>query len=335
MVVGRMLRLAASSRTAGTTSQQSPISGAKALVGLVLLFGLFRLLPHEMTNKWLAWAQTPEGMRNMWVGFLSVVAAVSLIKAVLDSFFDGSVWKRLRFQPNPKTRPHHAGALIWLHGVGDSGAGFQWLRCELTALGVKQVKVVLPDGPMRALQAAGGRKKRAWFGLESMPVSLEEPDDMCGDGLASSVAHVHELIDAQIADGLLAERIIVGGFSQGAAAAAWAAAECKHKLGGVVLWSGYAPRAQALERALRSSKSARGVPFIACHGDSDDKVKPECGAQLAATLEAAGVLLHTRTVFEGLKHGCTREQIDQLAALVREVVPISESAKPNAAKKQD
>ena len=173
MVVGRMLRLAASSRTAGTTSQQSPISGAKALVGLVLLFGLFRLLPHEMTNKWLAWAQTPEGMRNMWVGFLSVVAAVSLIKAVLDSFFDGSVWKRLRFQPNPKTRPHHAGALIWLHGVGDSGAGFQWLRCELTALGVKQVKVVLPDGPMRALQAAGGRKKRAWFGLESMPVSLE------------------------------------------------------------------------------------------------------------------------------------------------------------------
>ena len=102
-----------------------------------------------------------------------------------------------------------------------------------------------------------------------------------------------------------------------------------------MLWSGYAPRAQALERALRSSKSARGVPFIACHGDSDDKVKPECGAQLAATLEAAGVLLHTRTVFEGLKHGCTREQIDQLAALVREVVPISESAKPNAAKKQD
>tara|TARA_B100000795_G_scaffold89100_2_gene64843 strand:- start:1538 stop:1858 length:321 start_codon:yes stop_codon:yes gene_type:complete len=106
-----------------------------------------------------------------------------------------------------------------------------------------------------------------------------------------------------------------------------------------VLWSGYAPRAQALERALRSSKSARGVPFIACHGDSDDKVKPECGAQLVATLEAAGVLVHTKKVFEGLKHGCTREQIDQLAALVREVVPGDGAgkgaAKSNATKKRD
>jgi hypothetical protein len=127
-----------------------------------------------------------------------------------------------------------------------------------------------------------------------------------------------------------------------------------------VLWSGYAPRAQALERAprsspispiylpyisrispvylsyisptspvclqaleqaLRSSKSARGVPFVACHGDADDKVKPECGARLVATLRAAGVLVHAHKVFEGLKHGCTREQIEQLAALLRQVAP--------------
>jgi len=112
-------------------------------------------------------------MQLSWVGLLSVVAAVSLAKAVLDHIFGGSVWKWLRFQPNPKTRPHHAGALIWLHGVGDSGAGFEWLRKEFTDLGVAQVKVVLPDGQMRALQAAGGGKKRAWFGLKSMPVSLE------------------------------------------------------------------------------------------------------------------------------------------------------------------
>ena len=81
------------------------------------------------------------------------------------------------------------------------------------------------------------------------------------------------------------------------------------------------------------------MPFIACHGDSDDKVKPECGAQLVATLEAAGVLVHTKKVFEGLKHGCTRQQIDQLAALVREVVPGDgagkDAAKSNATKKRD
>jgi hypothetical protein len=180
MVVGRVLRLA-SGRAAGTTSQRDPLTGTKAIVGLILLYGLFGLLPEEMTERWLGWARGlqpawvggPRGMQLAWVGLLSVVAAVSLAKAVLDHIFGGSVWKWLRFQPNPKTRPHHAGALIWLHGVGDSGAGFEWLRKEFTDLGVAQVKVVLPDGQMRALQAAGGGKKRAWFGLKSMPVSLE------------------------------------------------------------------------------------------------------------------------------------------------------------------
>lgn len=320
-----MLRL----RAAGATSQRDPLTGSKAIVGLILLCGLFGLLPEEMTNTWLSWAEGlqplwvggPRGLQLAWIGALSAVAAVSLAKAVLDHIFGGSLWKWLRFQPNPTTRSHHTGALIWLHGVGDSGAGFEWLRKELAELGVSQVKVVLPDAPMRALQAAGGGKKRAWFGLQSMPVSLEEPDDMCNDGLAPSVAHVHGLIDAQIASGVAAERVLVGGFSQGAALAAWAAAECTLKLGGVVLWSGYAPRAQALEQALRSSKSARGVPFVACHGDADDKVKPECGARLVATLRAAGVLVHAHKVFEGLKHGCTREQIEQLAALLRQVAP--------------
>ena len=175
-----MLRL----RAAGATSQRDPLTGSKAIVGLILLCGLFGLLPEEMTNAWLSWAEGlqplwvggPRGLQLAWIGALSAVAAVSLAKAVLDHIFGGSLWKWLRFQPNPTTRSHHTGALIWLHGVGDSGAGFEWLRKELAELGVSQVKVVLPDAPMRALQAAGGGKKRAWFGLQSMPVSLEVSD---------------------------------------------------------------------------------------------------------------------------------------------------------------
>ena len=180
MVVGRILRL----RAAGAASQRDPLTGTKAIVGLILLYGLFGLLPEEMTNKWLSWAEGlqplwvggPRGLQLAWIGFLSAVAAVSLAKAVLDHIFGGSLWKWLRFHPNPTTRKHHTGALIWLHGVGDSGAGFEWLRKEFAELGVSQVKVVLPDAPMRALQAAGGGKKRAWFGLKSMPVSLEVSD---------------------------------------------------------------------------------------------------------------------------------------------------------------
>ena len=48
---------------------------------------------------------------------------------------------------------------------------------------------------------------------------LEEPDDEAR--LEASVAAVHALVELQIADGIAPSRIIVGGFSQGAAVAAW------------------------------------------------------------------------------------------------------------------
>ena len=40
--------------------------------------------------------------------------------------------KRLFFNNMPKTRSHHTAAVIWLHGTGDAGAGFAFLKkaCE-------------------------------------------------------------------------------------------------------------------------------------------------------------------------------------------------------------
>ena len=68
------------------------------------------------------------------------------------------------------------------------------------------------------------------------------------------------------------------------------------------------------------------------------QVKPECGAQLAATLAAAGVLVRSRQVIAGLKHGCTPEQLEQLAELLRAVVPPKQgggAGRTGAAKKLD
>ena len=202
-----------------------------------------------------------------------------------------------------------------------------------------RVKIVLPDAPMRELAAANGSRKRAWFDLAKMPVTLEEPDDPAG--LDEAVASVLQLVEAQIADGIPPERLVLGGFSQGAALAAWVAAKCPHKLGGVVLWSGYCPRAKELPAKLRSSPNGKNVPFIWAHGENDTKVLPACGNQLISSLVEAGVTIRSRSTYAGLDHGCTRDSIAKLAGLLQEVAPLEglaamkEVTKKGARKKED
>jgi dienelactone hydrolase len=100
------------------------------------------------------------------------------------------------------------------------------------------------------------------------------------------------------------ERIVVGGFSQGACVAAWAVSRCAHKLGGCALWSGYVgDKAVELTAALRASRNV-ATRFTYGHGSVDPTVLPECGEVFVAALEQAGVGVDAR-VFEGVKHGCS------------------------------
>jgi dienelactone hydrolase len=60
----------------------------------------------------------------------------------------------------------------------------------------------------------------AWCDVyEPWPLTTKPRDDT--KGLEASVEDIHEIIDKLVSDGIPSERIIVGGFSQGAATATW------------------------------------------------------------------------------------------------------------------
>ena len=319
MVLGRLLLR--SGATGGGGSVHDPVAAIKALAITAALYALQRHFDPEgeKAKEWMTYASTPEARVPLALFIVFIVVVVNVLGNT------NAIWRKLFFVSNPKTkRGVHRGCLIWLHGIGDRGYGFQWLRRELSAKEqdhvAHRVKIVLPDAPERVLKAASGSRKRAWFDLAKMPVTPEEPSDP--DGLDEAISSVLELVEAQIADGLPAERIVLGGFSQGAALAAWAAARCPHKLGGVVLWSGYCPRAAELATKLRASPNGKGVPFVWAHGDQDSKILPACGDQLAEALKAAGVSLKSRSSYAGPGHGCTRDSLDKLGSLLAEVAPL-------------
>lgn len=105
--------------------------------------------------------------------------------------------------------------ILWLHGLGDSGAGWSHLKRELS-LG-DRVRYLHPDAPTSPVTCNGGYRMTSWMDLDTIPVSLSLPDDE--EGLKASSAIIHALLDKEVAAGTPSTDIVVGGFSQGAAMA--------------------------------------------------------------------------------------------------------------------
>jgi len=264
------------------------------------------------TKPWFKWAISPEG-------YIYVAPCVTM------ALFVWTVWvfwrdlKRLAFKGMGPTLPHHRGAVLWLHGTGDSGSGFGFLR-NMVSKEFAHVKWVLPDGPVLRLTAAYDGKKRAWFDIKTFPIRVSgdysltsEPQDI--ERLDKSIAFVHELLRNEIAQGVQADKIVLGGFSQGAALALWAAARFDEKLAGVVDWSGYAVNADELASVLHDSIN-RDTPHLCCHGSIDDKILPACGQKVCDVMREARVPV-TQKVYKGMNHACCPEQIDDLKLFLR------------------
>lgn len=301
-----------------------PMAAMKAGALTLVFYYVLTSIPEERKIKWIHWLQEDPNAPFMVAGL-----ALGFMLFYVLFVFRTMLWSRATFRSFPRVvRGQHTGCVLWLHGVGDNGAGFGWLRDELsTPQG--HVTVALPDAPRRPIKAAEGQKIRAWFDISKLPVTLDEPHNEAA--LLLAVAQVHMWIDQQAALGIPPSRLVLGGFSQGAALAAWAAATCKHRLAAVVLWSGYAPRAEQLEAALKDGVNGTGTPFVLVHGDKDGKVLPACGEQLAIALAGAGVDVRSKKLYAGLGHGCTPEQLQALKDLVAERLAPTASKEPAAA----
>ena len=135
---------------------------------------------------------------------------------------------------------HRKSALIFMHGLDDKPESWQesidWLASKISP----NCKAVCPAAPIASISKNGGDKMTAWFDVfEAWPFTPQSVDD--NEGLNASVQSIHAVIDGLVASGVPAERIIVGGFSQGAVVATLAVYTYSRKLAGCVNLSGWVP----------------------------------------------------------------------------------------------
>ena len=127
------------------------------------------------------------------------------------------------------------------------------------------------------------------------------------------------MINQQIADGIPAQRIILGGFSQGGAMAVFSGPTFRERLAGVFGLSCY----QLLPNKFDSLMAETGTeatiknrpPIFMGHGEADPLVKAEWGKQTADGLKGKGFDVEFHT-YPGLQHGADPKEIDALEAWV-------------------
>uniref|UniRef100_A0A3Q2DYL6 Acyl-protein thioesterase 1 n=1 Tax=Cyprinodon variegatus TaxID=28743 RepID=A0A3Q2DYL6_CYPVA len=101
-------------------------------------------------------------------------------------------------------------AVIFLHGLGDTGHG--WAE-EFAGIRTPHVKYIFPHAPTMPVSLNMRMSMPSWFDIYSLSPDAEEDEA----GIKSASKNIKALIDQEVKNGIPSHRIILGGFSQAAA----------------------------------------------------------------------------------------------------------------------
>ena len=192
-------------------------------------------------------------------------------------------------------------AMILVHGRG------------ATAQSILELAAVLPHPEMAYLapQAAGN----TWY-----PYSFLAPMPQNQPGLDSGLQAVAEAVAKVEAAGIPAEKIIIGGFSQGACLASEFVARNARRYGGLLVFSGGLIGPPGTPRNYHGSLAGTPV-FMGC-SDVDFHIPVERVEETAVTLTHLGAIVNKK-IYPNMGHTIIQDEIDQALKIVNSVLATS------------
>jgi phospholipase/carboxylesterase len=204
-------------------------------------------------------------------------------------------------------------AVIWLHGLGADGHDFEPIVPEIIRRGERAWRFVFPNAPVRPVTINGGMPMRAWYDLKGLDRKSAEDEP----GFRATDALVRELIAREGERGIPAGRVVLAGFSQGAAVSLYTALRFAEGLAGVMALSGYLPR-EATFHAERSA-SNNTTPIFMAHGRADNVLPMTLGAQSHAFLVAEGYSVEWHDY--PMAHAVCADEVADIRAFLLRVLP--------------
>ncbi len=199
--------------------------------------------------------------------------------------------------------------VIWLHGLGDSGAGFAPIVPMLGLPSDHGIRFIFPHAPEQAVTINQGYVMRSWYDIKSM--DLHNRADMAG--VLESEVKVQALIQEQIDIGILPENIVLAGFSQGGVLSLFTGLRFAQPLAGIMALSCYLPSADEMPIACHQANKA--TPILQHHGERDGVVPISAGKMANDLLVQANYDVTWQSY--PMEHSVLPEQLKDIAAWLK------------------
>jgi phospholipase/carboxylesterase len=196
-------------------------------------------------------------------------------------------------------------AVIWLHGLGDSGEGFAPIVPVLNLPTGHSIRFIFPHAPEQAVTVNQGMVMRSWYDIKSM--DLQGRADM--EGVLESEKAVKALIQEQVDAGIAANKIVLAGFSQGGVMSLFTGLRYPEALAGIMGLSCYL--ASGLNIPVDSTNANKATPILQNHGLMDDVVPVQAGISANEVLKAAGD--NTQWKAYHMPHSVIAEQLSDIS----------------------
>ncbi len=203
-------------------------------------------------------------------------------------------------------------AIIWMHGLGADGNDFVPIAPELNLPPAVRARFIFPHAPLRPITINAGYVMRGWYDISDLD-SLRRED---GDGIRDSMREIEALIAEQTAAGIASQRMVLAGFSQGAAMALYTGLRQREPLAGIVALSGYLPFLDALPNEAHAANSS--TPIFLAHGSQDTIVPPRLGERTRDQLVRQHYDVTWRTY--PMPHSVCEAEIADIGAFLRRVL---------------
>ncbi|KAJ1650554.1 hypothetical protein IWQ61_008672 [Dispira simplex] len=209
----------------------------------------------------------------------------------------------------------HTATVIFMHGIGDRGHVWASVIRDIRGL-LPHVKFILPRAPTQPVTSNGGMQMPAWFDVFGLD-KINAKEDR--EGMMRAITRINELVTEEMESSKLpSDRIVVAGFSQGAALALLTGLTSERKLAGMAALSGYLPLREDI--FVMATDANKNTPIFMAHGDSDMVLNYQFGKGSAELLKQHHYQVDFNT-YEELGHSVFPEELQHLARFFEKVLP--------------
>jgi predicted esterase len=204
--------------------------------------------------------------------------------------------------------------MLFLHGLGDTCDGWVSMMPQLASAN-PHVLFVLPTAAQQRVTLNMGMAMTSWYDIKGL--TPDAPEDTLG--MRRSAAYMDKLIAEYTEQfGIAQNRVVYGGFSQGACMALFRGLTTSRGApAGVCALSGYAGSREWVLEHLRH----KDVPIFMAHG-TQDPVVPFMMSQLSkAGLEGQGKVSRLEYKTYPMGHSACDEELRDVTAWLSKAVP--------------